>query len=437
MEKNGHWYTDKNGQHYFVENGQSPKEGWEASNRRKMLKNGKYNVSEDGVNYKEVSEDEYRKFEADEDFDIDDVDSVRDFDEEDSPERRVEMIAENINDYLVNEELNRIRKYCDKYGEDYEEVINHIAQGIEAGQDPAESMEEVLDDIVSGRSGTVPQAQEKESDTEITDEDISQALDDESWKTDDLEELAEIVASTMKVDKERVMSVINKEKDEGTEEDKLWDKYEKGEITDKEKEKLNSERQKKLSEGAEENQSFDYKNKSIDELDREGFEGWHNVLINNLRESAYDTAEEARSKIKPNWTERQKAYVNAYINQVFGKDEESGEDIKAKYTPSTQLEKDIDEYVKNHLWQIKNGKMALSDIANHFTKMIGGKYEQNLDAVLKSVATRENGETNDNNEIEMVSRYKKIREALGDDADETIEWLFNHLSRLNDYKKGK
>ena len=37
---NGHWYTDKNGNHYFVENGQSPKEGWEASKRRKMIDGG-------------------------------------------------------------------------------------------------------------------------------------------------------------------------------------------------------------------------------------------------------------------------------------------------------------------------------------------------------------------------------------------------------------
>ena len=33
--KNGHWYTDENGNHYFVENGQTPKEGWEKSKRRK------------------------------------------------------------------------------------------------------------------------------------------------------------------------------------------------------------------------------------------------------------------------------------------------------------------------------------------------------------------------------------------------------------------
>lgn len=40
-----------------------------------------------------------------------------------------------------------------------------------------------------------------------------------------------------------------------------------------------------------------------------------------------------------------------------------------------------------------------------------------------------------NQENEMKSRYQKIREVLGDNADETIEWLFNHLSKLNDYKK--
>lgn len=85
MQKtNGQWYTDKNGNHYFVENGQSPKEGWEASKRRKMISKGKYNVSEDGENYKEVSKDDYDKYEADETEFDETVDDDFGFDEEDN-----------------------------------------------------------------------------------------------------------------------------------------------------------------------------------------------------------------------------------------------------------------------------------------------------------------------------------------------------------------
>ena len=81
--KKGHWYTDKNGHHYFVEEGQTPQEGWEASKRRKMISGGKYKVSEDGNEYKDVTEDEYNKYEADEtDFDETNDDDFG-FDEED------------------------------------------------------------------------------------------------------------------------------------------------------------------------------------------------------------------------------------------------------------------------------------------------------------------------------------------------------------------
>lgn len=81
-KNNGHWYTDKNGNHYFVENGQSPKEGWEESKRRKMISGGKYMTSEDGNDYSEVDKDKYDAYEADEaDFD-ENVDDDFGFDEE-------------------------------------------------------------------------------------------------------------------------------------------------------------------------------------------------------------------------------------------------------------------------------------------------------------------------------------------------------------------
>ena len=76
-----------------------------------------------------------------------------------------------------------------------------------------------------------------------------------------------------------------------------------------------------------------YKNKSIDELDKLGFEGWHNVIINNLRNSDYESADDAIAAAErhKDWTPKQKAYVRAYANQVFGvspEDEAEGEAIK-------------------------------------------------------------------------------------------------------------
>lgn len=83
MDKKGHWYTDKNGNHYFVEEGQSPKEGWEQSKRRKMISGGKYMVDEgDGSDPREATKEEYDNYEADESEFDETVDDDFGFDEE-------------------------------------------------------------------------------------------------------------------------------------------------------------------------------------------------------------------------------------------------------------------------------------------------------------------------------------------------------------------
>lgn len=65
----------------------------------------------------------------------------------------------------------------------------------------------------------------------------------------------------------------------------------------------------------------EYKGKSIDELDKLGFEGWHNVIINNMRNSDYDTYEDVMAAAnKRNFNAKQKAYIDAYARQVFGID---------------------------------------------------------------------------------------------------------------------
>lgn len=89
QNEKGHWYTDKNGNHYFVEEGQSPKEGWEASKRRKMISDGKYQVDDgDGKGPRDVDKDEYDKYEADQaDFDATTDDDFG-FDEENAVDEK-------------------------------------------------------------------------------------------------------------------------------------------------------------------------------------------------------------------------------------------------------------------------------------------------------------------------------------------------------------
>lgn len=67
-----------------------------------------------------------------------------------------------------------------------------------------------------------------------------------------------------------------------------------------------------------------YAGKSTGDLDKEGFEGWHNTLIQKLRNSSYDTYEDAiadlnRERDEP-FDDKQKQYVTAYARQVFGMD---------------------------------------------------------------------------------------------------------------------
>lgn len=149
-KNNGHWYTDKNGNHYFVEDGQSPKEGWEASKRRKMISGGKYMTSEDGNEYSEVDKDKYDAYEADEaDFD-ENVDDDFGFDEEDDYEDNFEW---------SEAEERQIDKYAEHYGADANAMKKSIyakaqeyMKGDNMGDEEAydKAMEEVLDEVANG-----------------------------------------------------------------------------------------------------------------------------------------------------------------------------------------------------------------------------------------------------------------------------------------------
>lgn len=230
MEKNGHWYTDKNGKHYFVENGQSPKEGWEASNRRKMLKNGKYNVSEDGVNYKEVEEDEYRKFEADEDFDIDDVDSVRDFDEEE-----VEYVSGGAN----GKKAKRIAKELGLDLDDEDEIAN-IEMALDEGMSEYDIKAEYEKepnpmDEFSGPDQEGPSYAQLEADFKKG-KTVDAPEKGEGWKK------TKMASGTLYEGPNGERELEN----DDLSEDELWDKYNKNKLSEDEKEKLNKIVQKEL-----------------------------------------------------------------------------------------------------------------------------------------------------------------------------------------------
>lgn len=95
--KDGHWYTDQSGNHYFVGEGETPKEGWEATKRRKMIDGGKYKVDDgDGKGAREVSMEEYDKYEAEDgDFDMTTDDDFG-FDTDDRPTPEQDLENEEI-----------------------------------------------------------------------------------------------------------------------------------------------------------------------------------------------------------------------------------------------------------------------------------------------------------------------------------------------------
>ena len=140
--ENGHWYTDKNGNHYFVKEGETPQEGWEASKRRKMINSGKYQTSEDGRNYKDVSKEEYEAYEADEnEFDEDiknDNDTIngirrdlKNASTEDEMYLATNAIDKAVEDGLITEETaDKLYKEADKYIDD----MNNMPENEKAGE---------------------------------------------------------------------------------------------------------------------------------------------------------------------------------------------------------------------------------------------------------------------------------------------------------------
>ena len=63
--------------------------------------------------------------------------------------------------------------------------------------------------------------------------------------------------------------------------------------------------------------------KSLEDLDKEGFEGSHNNIISKMRNGGYDTKEEVMADAKK-WdlNEKQMNYISEYTDAVFGEDSE-------------------------------------------------------------------------------------------------------------------
>ena len=165
--KNGHWYTDKNGNHYFVEDGQTPQEGWEASKRRKMINGGKYQVSDDGNEYRDVDMDEYNNYESDEaEFDETNDDDFG-FDEEDEEYNREMEKAQEENAMMsegedesalfTDNDENQIKKYAERYEVPFdglkqvieEETQKRIDNGESVTNAKNDAMEDVLGEVVA------------------------------------------------------------------------------------------------------------------------------------------------------------------------------------------------------------------------------------------------------------------------------------------------
>ena len=73
----------------------------------------------------------------------------------------------------------------------------------------------------------------------------------------------------------------------------------------------------------------DYRSMSIEEMDKAGFNGPHNNIINKLRNSVYDSVEEAmKDADRWNLDNKQRAYVEAYANKVFGEDFDNDWDLE-------------------------------------------------------------------------------------------------------------
>ena len=149
--KKGHWYTDDQGNRYFVAQGQTPKEGWEATKRRKMIKGGKY-VKDDGDDKgeQEISANEYETYEADEEERFDETTDA-DFEDEEpegfdkgdwKDDERAAHIVMGIEDDLGIEISD---------AETYNAVMNELVdRGYTRGQ-AAGMIEATIDDAMMDR----------------------------------------------------------------------------------------------------------------------------------------------------------------------------------------------------------------------------------------------------------------------------------------------
>ena len=88
-------------------------------------------------------------------------------------DRRADKIAKDIEEYVHKDNLNTIKRYCEKYDEDYDYVIGELAKDIAAGalEDSTEYevVETLLDNLVAGNHKGISE-EEKQGVKEFTEE---------------------------------------------------------------------------------------------------------------------------------------------------------------------------------------------------------------------------------------------------------------------------
>lgn len=500
--KNGHWYTDKNGNHYFVEEGQTPQEGWEASKRRKMINGGKYMTSEDGNDYSEVDKDKYDAYEADEaDFD-ENVDDDFGFDEDGD-------------DYDEEEKVRYLDKIYNRYFDNQENWKRNETGNYEIGDD--ENYGYVLND--GERPGMIRAGRVRNADHEHPEEEF---FEDPQEAKEWVEEVANGEYNREMQRAQEQNAMLSEGQDDDFNRGQTVDAPEKGQGWKKTKmasgtlyEGPNGERY--MDDGsAPEKVKIGAKEMTADE-----WKDWYHKLDDNNREMGKEFLLNHASEFDMSERDMEKFLTDGSQNYIdspeFKKIQEFGKRLKyndadsrdgyltqdeyndvvgfaAKYNLSEEKLKEMGfgDYSGGIIDEINNSKRNQQPenddpVYSHFMKKFNttkealdnlrsydydrSKYKDNSkltwrDPVekwadpVKDFAEMNNvseddvreflnraydrtnkGPLKDGTDIygiqenEMKSRYQKIREVLGDNADETIEWLFNHLSKLNDYKK--
>lgn len=238
--------------------------------------------------------------------------------------------------------------------------------------------------------------------------------------------------------------------EEESEEDKLWDKYEKGEITDKERENLNSERQKNLIGEDEENGISSYRK----EKDESGEEEHIVITSGPHAGERYDNIEDYKNSIRSEKSVKEEdkqisdeeVLKNSRFSLFDYTSDEEDEQIAETVANKKNIDKDrVLKAIRNKKEKFRNGetdKYGREIDFNDLKEYIDGtnKYDK--------FGEEDIYKTDENGEVLVPYEYKdaikrKLKEA-GYNVDKSIgeneyksEWLRKQdfESRLEKYNK--